>query len=281
MATTFQHWQEWRARCAALRCGSETRSALQTFAAQRFQRYARAVLGEPDVGPQLPAPGECWHLLESELAAGRLRSGRRYKEWLFARLEGSRDAPIDVVQGGASLLLRTVVRNWARRETRQRQTCPLEMPVGVPGGRLTLADLLPAPPAGDPEASELERLGDAEAGALFASLPTLPRHVLLAKQLGLPLYGAELLAHVGSSRSGVSLVWRGVFQQLARQVAQRYPEEPRDWQLRLGLQAARKLEQLIFSWGRLEKSAQVLFHMVERRDPAAAQNAARNDRHEA
>ena len=279
MPTTFQHWQEWRRRCAALRCETTTRTALREFAARRFLRYARAALGDNEVQPQIPAPEACWHLLESELAAGRLRSGKRYKEWLFARLEGSRDAPIDVIQGGASLLMRTVVRNWALREARQRRSCALEAPIGGRGSDLTLADLLPAA-ADDPEDAELDRLAAAEARRLFDALPEKTRRVVLAKQLGLPLYGPNLLAQLGASRSGVSVIWRGVFHTLARQVAKNYPQEPRAWQLRLCLLAAQQLDPLIFRWGSLEKSARGLFFMVEHGKLAGAHGAAGDDTHE-
>lgn len=279
MPTTFQHWQEWRSRCAALRCAADTQAALREFAARRFLRYARAALGEHDVQPQIPAPEACWHLLESELAAGRLRSGKRYKEWLFARLEGSRDAPIDVIQGGASLLMRTVVRNWALREARQRRSCALEAPVGGHGSGLTLADLLPAA-ANDPEGAELDRLAAAEARRLFENLPEKTRRIVLAKQLGLPLYGPNLLAQLGASRSGVSVTWRSVFQTLARQVAANYPQEPRAWQLRLCLLAAQQLDPLIFRWGSLEKSVRGLFFMVEHGKLASAHEAAGDGTHE-
>ena len=280
MPTTFQHWQEWRARCAAQRCGPGTQAELRDFAARRFLHYARAVLGAYDVQPQIPVPEACWHLLESELAAGRLRSGRRYKEWLFARLEGSRDAPIDVIQGGASLLMRTVVRNWALREAPQRRSRPLDAPVGGPGSDLTLADLLPAAEADDPESTELDQLAAAEARRLFEALPEQTRRVVLAKQLGLPLYGAPLLAQLGASRSGVSVLWRGVFQTLARQVARRYPAEPRAWQLKLSLRTAQQLEPLIFRWGNLEKSARQLFFMVAHDRRTTVRDAAGDDTYE-
>jgi hypothetical protein len=269
MPTTYQHWQEWRERCAVLRCGAETQSVLRDFAWKRFARYARNTLGEADVKPQLPSAEACWHLLECELAVSRLRSGRRYKEWLFARLAGSHDAPIDVIQGGASLLMRTVVRDWALRETRQRRTQSLEAPIGVSGSGLTLADLLPAAPERDVESSDLEQHAESLAGAIFESLDQRARLILLAKQLNLPLYGAELLEQIGTGRSNVSKIWRGVYQQLANRVTERYAAEPRDWQLQLSLLAARRLGAILLNWGRMEKRAQVLFFMVRRSEQPA------------
>ncbi|MGI6100368.1 MAG: hypothetical protein GX174_03800 [Lentisphaerae bacterium] len=278
--TTFQHWQEWRTRCAAQLCAPATQTALRDFGAHRFQHYARAVLGQHDVRKQIPAPEECWHLLESELTTGRLRSGRRYKEWLFARLEGSPDAPINVIQGGASLLMRTVVRNWALREGRQRRSRPLDAPIGAPGSSLTLLDLLPAPEREDNlEVTEFDQQAAAEAQRLFETLPERTRKVVLAKQLGLPLYGTPMLAQLGTSRSGASVLWRGVFQSLAHQITRHYPDEPRAWQLKLSLRAAKKLEPLIFRWGRLEKSASQLFFMAEHSKVAAADMAAGEERH--
>lgn len=264
MLASIQHWEEWHARCALLRCGEETRTALRGFAWTRFVHYAQAALGESGVQPQVPAAEDCWHLLESDLSVARPRSGRRYKEWLFARLEGTGDAPIDVIQGGASLLMRTVVRTWALHETTPRKTRSMDAPLCLGASGLTLADLLPAEEGTSLEDDELAARAATLAPAFFDTLDPKARLVLLAKHLDLPLYDPGVLALAGIGRSRASDIWRSAFTQLAGLVGQTHPTEPRDWQLKLTLVVARLLNERIVCWGRVEKTAQPLFFMAER-----------------
>ncbi len=265
MDPTVEQWAEWRARCALHRCGAASQAALRRFAWRRFLHYARVALRDWNPQERVPTPEACWHMLESELTVGRQRSGRRYKEWLFARLEGSADAPIDVIQGGATLLMRTVVRNWALAETRSVKTVSLDAPLCGGDSALTLGDLIPDADTPSPETGELDRMATGLTQAFFNTLDNRTRLVLLAKQLGLKLYDPRVLAAAQAGRSRISEIWRGAFIQLARRVREAYAGEPHDWQLALTLRAARLLGEKIILWGRAEKTAQPLFYMVEGR----------------
>ena len=265
MAVTFEQWETWHARCAILRCTESTRVALRGFAWARFVRYAGYAIGMQDARKRVPAAEDCWHLFESYSAVARPRTGRRYKEWLFARLEGSADPPLQVIQAGASLLLRSVVREWVLAETSPTATSSLDAPLNTTDAGFTLADLLPA--TGDDDAIEEGEIGRAAEGLLpgfFASLDERTRLVLLAKRLGLPLYASAVLKLTGIGRSRVSVVWRDVFIRLAHSVRAQHAAETCDWQLKLTLRMAQRLNEEIFLWGRVEKSAQPLFFILER-----------------
>jgi hypothetical protein len=262
----IEHWDEWRKRCAILRCGPAAQAALRGFAWARFVHYAGHLLDEDAVRARVPSAVDCWHLFESYLAVASPRSGRRYKEWLFARLERSKDPPLDVIQGGASLLVRTVVRAWLLNEGPQRRMCPLSAPVAEgEAGVLELEDLLPAPPEDSLEQAEIEQAAARLLPGCLAELTRAERLVLLAKQLGLPLYDPAVLRLAGVGRSRASILWRGVFQRVAALTRQRHPQEPRDWQLQLALLVSRKLGEKILFWGRVEKSTQPFFYMMEER----------------
>lgn len=265
MTATIQQWEEWRARCAILRCAEPARSALRGFAWARFVRYAGHAIGEAGVRGRVPSAADCWHLLESHLAVARPRSGRRYKEWLFARLENADDPPLHVIQSGASLLIRSVVRDWVLAETPPPATQSLDAPIGPDGAGFTLADLLPAVDGDDAiEGEEIDRAAAALLPGFLDALDGPARLVLLAKRLGLPLYDPAVLKLAGVGRSRVSTIWRGVFIRLARLVRERHAGEAHDWQLKLTLRATQRLNEQIFLWGRVEKTAQPLFFIVER-----------------
>ncbi|MDD5706965.1 MAG: hypothetical protein PHR35_13665 [Kiritimatiellae bacterium] len=263
MPPTIEQWQEWRKRCALLRCGEPTMAALRGFAWLRFQRFARILLGEAEGAARTPSAADCWHLLESRLAVGRLRSGRRYKEWLFARLESSDDAPLDVIQGGATLLMRDVARYTLAMEAPPAGTRSLDVPTGRDDDGPSLAECLPAATGAPPEQGELAAHAAALAEDCFGQLDLRARLVLLAKRLNAPLYHPVVLTAAHTSRTRASEIWRAVYQRLAAMARDRYSSDDSARQLALALAASDKLAEIIFRWGRAEKQARPLFVLVE------------------
>jgi hypothetical protein len=257
---SLEQWQEWGAQCAAARCAPETRAALHLFGWQRFGHYARRARGEGVAGC-LPDAAGCWHLLEARLVTGRSRPGKAYKRWLFDRTAGGGE-PLDAVQGGASLLLRSVVRDFLRREAPRPATVSLDAPLEGVEGRLTLADLLPAPDATGAE-PDAPRLAGAIARAAFDALDVRARLLVLAKHLDLPLYHPAVTAAAGTSRSRASEIWREAFERLAAEARRACPDEDAGGRLRLCLLAAPELARLIFQWARAEKSAAPVFRVAE------------------
>ena len=263
MRSAIEHWEEWRSRCAIARCGAVTAAALRGFAWLRFQRYARAVLREDAVSARLPSAEQCWMLLEAYLSVARPRSGRRYKEWLFARLEGAADDPLNVIQGGASLLLRDVVREHLRQEVSAYGVISLDAPAGPGLEGVSLHELLPAGMDDNVLGHEREQLADGVADRVLNMLSDSIRLILLAKELHLPLYHPVVLGVAGVGRSRASELWRSTFNRLADDVRDCFPGEPPVWHLRLALAASARLGEKIFLWGRAEKMARPLFLLKE------------------
>ncbi len=114
-------WREWKLRCALDLCSPKAAGWLRRFGDQRFLHYWQKVSaqqGHPlDAYRHADRP-HAWHLLESYAQTGSGRSGKRYKEWLFARAPAHGDPAtwLQAIESGASLLMRDVVREQARRE---------------------------------------------------------------------------------------------------------------------------------------------------------------------
>lgn len=260
--TSFEQWREWRERCALGRCGAATTAALRGFAWLRFSHYLVHAVGEERARGCLPDAAACWHLFETHLTVARPRSGRRYKEWLFARLEGARDAPLAVICGGASLVLRSVVRDFLLREGPIPALLSLDAPVGDGEGP-SLAELLPAPPEDADGDAELRPLAINLADRHFDALPRRERILLLARILGVSLGHPLLLSLLDLGQSRAFEIWRGSFQRLAQRVCQEYPRECEETRRQLLPAAAGRLQEKILLWGGAEKALRPLFVLAE------------------
>ena len=169
--TEWSDWCQWKARCALGLCDRPTQGRLATFAMQRLRRYARRASGLTNLidGADRRLPhdaAQAWHLFETHALAVLTREGKAYKEWLFARTQNTGDAPCDVVEAGASLMLRDVARRFLMNECLRPGTRSLDAPVtGSVDETLTYRDLLPdaMTPADTLAARELDMMAAQEA----------------------------------------------------------------------------------------------------------------------
>ncbi len=278
--TQFEHWQEWHARCALARCDAAASAALTAFAWTRFRHYMRRVPRATRLSEAaLPSARDCWHLFETTLTTNRRGSGKCYKEWLFARLARSRDPALNVIQGGASLLMRDVVRNYLLHETPAKWMVSLDAPTGHDGAGAPLIELLPDPRSLEADAArELTECATQTASRALRRLRPRERLLLLARHLGLPLHWPEVIDVVGVGRNRGSVLWRHVFAGLARQVMRELPAEARGVQLRIALEAASLLSQQILVWGQQQAPAAALFRLAACHDPLAGAGGAGADR---
>lgn len=242
---TLSDWTEWRERCAIALCPDDVAKRLRDFAYPRFRRYLSFAIGEEATRDEMPGHDACWDLLEHDLATARPRSGRRYKEWLFARLENSKGDPLDVIQGGATLLLRSVVRTWAKNipDIQGHLSLNREIP-GCEG--ITYLDLLPDERAGDvPE--EGEQIADAAqiADIVFRGLCRAERLVLLAGSAGVPLYHPHILTVIGFGKTKVAALRKDVLLKIAEEIQRTWPEESTDWKTAVALKAHDALNELV------------------------------------
>ena len=271
MGNGLAAWNEWKARCALGLCGVEARAALRAFAEARFRHFAQAAgdaagpapAGEPDVsGP------DAWHLFETHLTVNTTAAGKRYKDWLFARVDGVDADALDTICGGATLLMRDVVREHLRRERSPSWMASLDRPVceseGVP---LTFGDLLPdsAAPGQEPELRELAAMARERAAAFFAEMSRREKTVLLAKTLGLSLAHPAVEQEAGCLKSMLSAACGAALRRLVEQIRADHPGEDEETVRLLSAMTLSELRDRAERWGKSEKSVARLFLIVEGR----------------
>jgi hypothetical protein len=256
-------WMEWKRQCALDLCAPETRSKLRGFAYARFR--GMLVRLRRDTRMSAPSPKEAWHLLEAHLAVTSTRGGKKYKDWLFARVRNSRDRPVDVIQGGASLILRDVVRDFLCKETSPAGTMSLEAP--LPGGgtnALTLADLLPGSldPVETAAAREYDTLARRHAAELFGETTHRERVILLAKELGVPLWDEDVQEAAGCRKTMLHAVYHDFVVRTGQHLAREYSEDGSESVLALTLMTLNHLKKAVREWGISERSVSNLFKIV-------------------
>lgn len=265
-------WGQWHARCALARCEPGPAGVLRSFAGARAASLVRR-LGHLAEGAVAPDPRDAWHLFETHLVTTRTREGKRYKDWLFARAAGREGQDrIDTIQGGATLILRDVVREWIHREARPFGTASLDAPVPGTEG-LRLSDLVPAgsTTADDVESRDLDAHARRTAGREFAAASRRVRIGLCLRALGLPLDGPAVERAAGCAKSSLHAAVRSFTIGLAEGVLRDHPAEAPGTAHAIAARAVVILRELARDWGRLEKALDRFFHKVEgapSRDPA-------------
>jgi hypothetical protein len=242
--TTPGQWREWRQCCAIAKCEKATALALSSFVSNRFRHYAAHVVGETSVSVEMPDPAACFGLVEQWMSVARPVSGRRYKEWLFARAEGQRgEVRQGTIQAGASLVVRTVVRKWLVN-SRPREELSLDAPVpGLDG--VTFVDLVPDECAASMDDPLLRDMADSVADKVFNKMKRRTKLVMLARLARLPLYHPQLLDIFGMSKSKAANTWKEVLADIAGIVMRRWPNETAGWKVDMSMRALDALEGLL------------------------------------
>ena len=242
--TTPEQWREWRHCCAIAKCGRATAFALSSFVSNRFRHYAAHVVGETSAPVETPDPAACFGLVEHWMAVSRPVSGRRYKEWLFARAKGQHgEARQGTILSGASLVVRTVVRKWLF-STRPREVLLLDAPVpGLTG--VTFRDLVPDESAASVDEPLLRDIAGAIADEVFHRMNRRTKLVMLARSARLPLYHPRLLDVFGMGKTKAAETWKEVLADIARVVRCRHPDETTDWKVDISMRALDALEGLL------------------------------------
>ncbi len=271
MDTALSHWNEWNDRCALALCSNETQHALRAYGARQFRHYARFTAGGAASESGL-SPSDQWHLFETHLSLRQTRAGKRYKDWLFARVSGASDPPLQVIQGGAGLLMRDVVRAFIRAERPQDRSVSLDAPLSDGADRsFTLHDLLPGAldPAQDLEIRELTRVADLLADASFADLAPRERVAIAAREQGLSLSHPTVERCAGCRKSMLHAAHAAAVGRVADRVRAEYRDEPADSIRLLAVLTLRALGARVLGWAISEKSCARLFSTGKKEIAAA------------
>ncbi len=257
-------WRQWHARCALARCEPGPAGLLRGFAGSRAISLVRR-LGTLARGVQAPEPRDAWHLFEVHLVTTRTREGKRYKDWLFARADAQQGvAVVDTIQGGATLILRDVIRDLVRREARPAGTLAFDAPIHGTEG-LTLADLVAggATPADEASARDLDAIAWKTAVREFDAASRRARIGLCLRALGLPLDGAAVERAAGCRKSSLHAAVREFTTGLAEGVLRDHAAEASGTAHAIAVRALQIARETARAWGKLEKGLAVFFRKVE------------------
>ncbi len=255
--TDGRDWIEWKRECALARCNPATQHRLTQFAAHHFNRWLERYRPPSPAGSPGRVEGrEAWHRLETHWVTCRGRSGKCYKDWLFAREPSGPDTPLPLVAGGARLLLRDVARDYIRTELAPASTLSFDAPIR-PGSSLTWNDLLPGGDLPDParaaEMRDLETRATKCADQEFRALTRPARIAWLARELGHSLAASAVVRAAGTSKSTLFRELNHSIRRIAIRAAGQ-SDGVSSTALDLSLQATRLLRRRIRAWGSREKS---------------------------
>lgn len=257
---------EWHRRCVLHACSDSSAALLREFAASRFDAFCRryAPFPSPRVPhPLTPAAADCWHLFETRLAVDRTRAGKSYKQWLFEAARVGTHLPLDRLTGGASLLMRDVVRAWLAHEAPHPRTDSLQAPIAVSasGRPLTLEDLLPdkGDPAEEAARRDIGRLSAEIAGDLWPELDRRERIVLAARAAARPLSDPAVEQAADCRKSMLYAALRALLERLAARLRRDHPSEEPAVLLAIARGILGDLARRALEWAISEKTPLSLF----------------------
>lgn len=257
----LQHWQAWHRKCVLSACEPAARDALQSFASKHWRHYANRCSGMIERGNgalTMPTAEVAWHDFEAGLRLRRSRRGKVYKQWLFARIPShAGDAQrLAAIEGGASLIMRDVVRERFRREMSRRGTFSLNAPVaGSSSEPLTVQDLLPSPIStrDDVYQRDLAVLGAAIARELCCDgLSRRAKIALLAREWGVSSAHPAILRAAACGKSVIYTAYHDALKKIAGTVNRRFREDDRKTRACLAVATWQALIPELQEWAKSE-----------------------------
>ena len=264
MNTDEQHavdaWMEWKKQCAYDLCADGTKAYLLEYAVARFRKWLERCACAMRVSARQHATmsgRDVWHLLETRMTAGKDLRGKRYKDWLFRRVQLSEDSPLDVIQGGATLVMREAVRDLLRQEAAPGWMLSLGQPLTGQGEEdLMLEDILAGGvnPADEAALREYEAIAGEHACDVFKDMTQRERIAVLARKLGLSLACEDVERAAGCKKSVLSELYRGFAGRVGELLRNRYSGEDMESILVLALMTMDRIAEEVLRWGKTEES---------------------------
>jgi hypothetical protein len=232
----FIPWQEWGELCDSALCSESSRAELYKFARINWNAWLDKESGGGDVPEESEVVGtEPWQRFESHCAVKQTAAGKSYKSWLFERVSIlPNGTPADKVRSGASVIMRTVVREFLRKEGRfrlrrfsQPEPSLSDTPPNASEG-LTYEDLLSdtVAPGQEVELRDLQRIATTEARKVVdGSFNERQRIVFTAAALRIALSNPEVERLAGCKKSVLSDTLNKTLREIAATIHRDYAED--------------------------------------------------------
>lgn len=268
MDTEFSHWVEWKQKCDLRLCGPQTQGSLHAYVGKRLRKLVSRSLAE--IRRALVDTHEldgwmCWDLFEGFYADRESRSGRRYKDWLFATVQSSSDNHVDVMEREVNELLYNVVRQFIRTHYPRRDTASLDAPLREEdSGTGTLMDILPhrsISPSDDAELRDARNVAAGFAADFFEGMSRRERVALAVRGLDLPLSCREAEEAAGCKKSVLSDAGNRVYQGMIDRLRQVFPEDVEV----LRFYVVEALVEKCIEWARGDRSCETIFRLLAQR----------------
>ena len=258
---SLSSWVEWKEKCALDLCEQETSQYLTDFIYPRFLKRAQTA-GQG----KYTTPGPCdidkknaWHLFETYFKINESKSGKCHKDWLFDRTRKERGTYQQQIEGGATLLLRSAVREFLRREYALNSMISMQAPIGA--GGLTIEDLLPGyiDPSCEAELKEYHELGNLHAGKFAEKLSDIEITCILAKYLNISLADPRVTLIAGKKKAVLYDTYNSCIQRLADSIRKDYSNDDPECIEILTVCTLQAIHQKLFKQKKTENSYAELF----------------------
>jgi hypothetical protein len=220
----------------------------------RFRTLAQRCLpmiNVRDIKDVMLSDSDAWHLLETHMTLPHAANSKAYKQWLFARTEGSPDAPFDIVQGGATLLMRSVVREHLRKEYSPTSHVSTNQPPAANDSATAMNEawLSGTTDTRDSVAlRELRAMASQDATARFGQLDTRTRLALAARHFRVALSSLALLALAQCGKSAMHSAYRDAATSLLDDIRATYSGEDETTVRELALLTFESLTHCCVEW---------------------------------
>ena len=270
MEPQLDDWICWKERCARKLCSNDAQIRLGEFARRRFEIHLRrqrtqSNLRHEDMHVHTPSPDDAWHRFECYAALTQTRKGKRYKDWIFARVTSDTSSAQKVIEGGATLIIRNTVRTYLLDEVAPHLAVSLDQPAYGTDSTCTIGDLLPgeADPVDDVAAREYDAIAARHAQRLFDEMSDRDRSALLARFAGIPLGDPRILKAAGCKRSTFYRSTVTFLEELKAKITNEYGHEGGEARQAMTVLVLQHLEKRTFLWKSSDKSLPNPFSIIE------------------
>ena len=261
-------WEEWKDRCAIDLCGSEASADLCAFGGRSIYRLWKKFGGK--LSEPFESDQQRWHVFESYMHACSSRTGKRWKDWLFEKADGSSDPFVVVLEKEAYECMDSTVRKYCVGEGHRKAHQAgvwlnhLDEPISNSSeSTMTYGEVFAGNPWEEPAQlaawNELREIAQAEAKKLFSTLDRAGKTVLLAKHLGISLATPAVKRMAGKGKSVLYAQQKEILENSRQRLLDKYVSEDERTLEALVALAEEALAEAAFHWGRSENPAAPIF----------------------